>query len=92
MVHKYTIDKTDIHDLLIGKEIPLALSFGKARAFKVEIADKMTNGDMMEAIFPDAEIEKWNEYSTVRVWFGVEGSANFTMDWWNTPIKTESEE
>lgn len=56
MVEKYIIDKTDIHDLLTGQELPL--SQGKARAFCVEIAGELTNGELIKALFPNCEISE----------------------------------
>ena len=85
MVQKYIIDKTDIHDLLTGKEIPLPQ--GKARAFCVEIAGKITNGDMIMALFPNASVYEHNGGST----YSVNNEYNFNTTWWNAPYKAESE-
>ena len=89
MVEKYIIDKIDIHDLLTGKELPLQQ--GKARAFCVEIAGKITNGDMIEALFPHYEIETKKGVVWVHG-LGFDGGwQRFLEDWWNAPYKTESE-
>lgn len=91
MVQKYIIDKTDIHDLLTGKEIPLPQ--GRARAFCVEIAGKITNGDMLKIIFKPYLVTDTayghhvflteNDYKTGE-WL------NFSKTWWNAPYKTEN--
>lgn len=58
MVQKYIIDKTDLPKLIRGEE--LALTQGsKYRAFCIEINEKLTNGDVIQALFPN--IEKDNE-------------------------------
>ena len=95
MVQKYIIDKTDIHDLLTGKEIPLPQ--GRARAFCVEIAGKITNGDMIKAMFPYIKVEdKCSMYYSVNIenLSSDKGlnTVGFRKDWWNAPYKTESEE
>ena len=88
MVQKYIIDKTDIHDLLTGKEIPLPQ--GKARAFCVEVAGKITNGDMIKAIFPNIDTEQIEDIIDV---YGMSKCrVTYDTDWWNAPYKTESEE
>lgn len=85
MVEKYIIDKTDIHDLLTGKDLPLQQ--GKARAFCVEIAGKITNGDMIKAMFPNASVYEHNGGST----YSVNNEYNFNTTWWDAPYITESE-
>ena len=93
MTQKYIIDKTDLHDLLAGKDLPLSqVSYGsKARAFCVEIAGNMTNGDMIMAMFPYGSYGTNGELVHV---FGVGGNGVlvFTRDWWNAEYKTESED
>lgn len=88
MVQKYIIDKTDIHDLLTGKEIPLPQ--GRARAFCVEIAGKITNGDVIKAMFPNIEIEEIDDELIVAYKLDVKGTPFYRV-WWNAPYKTESE-
>lgn len=87
MVEKYIIDKTDIHDLITGKD--LSLPQGKARAFCVEIAGKITNGDMIKAMFPHYEIETEKDV----VWIhnlGFDGGwKQFLKEWWNAPYNKE---
>ena len=84
MVQKYIIDKADIHNLLIGKDIPLEHG-SKARAFCVEIAGGMTNGEVIQALFPNISVyEHGSTYS-------VNNEYNFNSTWWNAPYKAESE-
>ena len=88
MVEKYIIDKIDIHDLLTGKDLPLTQ--GKARAFCVEIAGKITNGDMIKAIFPNIDTEQIEDIIDV---YGMSKCrVTYDTDWWNAPYKTESED
>lgn len=85
MVQKYIIDKADIHNLLTGKEIPLGQG-SKARAFCIEIAGEMTNGEVIQALFPNVSVyEHGSTYS-------VNNEYNFNSTWWNTPYKAESED
>ena len=64
MVEKYIIEKCDIHYLLTGQDIPL--SQGRARTFCVEIAGKITNGDVIKSIFPHYELKlTWRNMATV---------------------------
>jgi len=95
MVRKYIIDKSDIHDLLIGRELPL--SQGEARAFCVEVVGEMTNGDVMKALFPNVNFDDMAFYGTCNnkiVSNGVTGSISydFWKDWWNTSYKAEERE
>lgn len=86
MVEKYIIDKIDIHDLLTGKDLPLTQ--GKARAFCVEIAGKITNGDMIKAIFPNIDTEQIEDIIDV---YGMSKCrVTYDTDWWNAPYKTEN--
>lgn len=86
MVQKYIIDKTDIHDLITGKEIPLPQ--GRARAFCVEVAGKITNGDMIKAIFPNIDTEQIEDIIDV---YGMSKCrVTYDTDWWNAPYKTEN--
>ena len=56
----------------------------------IPIPEGATNGDMIRALYPNALIEKWNEYGTVRVWHDIY-DVNYSMTWWNSPYK-ESED
>lgn len=74
MVEKYIIDKAELHDLLIGKELDLPQG-RKARAFCVEIAGDLTNGEAVQAMFPNID----KNFSNV---------IDLNL-WWNAPYKTE---
>lgn len=86
MVQKYIIDKTDLHNLLTGEEIPLDQG-SKARAFCIEIPGGMTNGEMIQALFPNSKFTKIG-YGNIE--FAVDGFVfELTDRWLNTPYKTE---
>ena len=88
MVEKYIIEKYDIHDLLTGQDIPL--SQGRARAFCVEIAGKITNGDVIKSIFPHYDIEIDEHKGYVRVFY-EDFYTTYPIRWWNTPFKEVEE-
>lgn len=93
MVQKYIIDKADIHNILTGKEIPLGQG-SKARAFCVEIAGGMTNGEVIQEIYrfhSDMNCGSNGEY--VHIWSN-DGNCQMTIhkNFWNAPYKVESEE
>ena len=96
MVHKYIIDKADIHDLLTGKEIPLPQG-NKARAFCVEIAGGMTNGEVIQALFPDIVTHDMaiSIHAATKVTCCGDKhcrgaiSYDFWKEWWNAPYKAE---
>jgi len=90
MVEKYIINKTDIHRLLIGED--LALPQGcKARAFCVEISGKLTNGDMIKAMFPNCEQKEHMNNGYFEMYFDNDlKNASYmrvSKDWWNAPFK-----
>lgn len=94
MVTKYIIDRADIYDLLMGKELSLSQP-SRTRAFSVKIAGEMTNGDMIKALFPNIEIAdctKFNEVYT-EIPFGELIGANIDCmrDWWNAPYREGDE-
>jgi hypothetical protein len=85
MVQKYIIDKSDLPDLIQGKE--LALEQGnKFRAFCIEINGKMTNGDVIKAVFPNIIVE-YGYGLAIGVDFGVGGERDLSREWWNAPYK-----
>lgn len=84
MVQKYIIDKADIHNLLTGKDIPLEQG-NKARAFCVEIAGGMTNGEVIRAMFPNISV--YQHGST----YSVNNEYNFNSTWWNLPYQKGGE-
>lgn len=86
MVEKYVIDKSDISDLLKGEELPLTQ--GRARAFQVEVAGHMTNGDVIKALFPNIDFTEmaFTVHATAKVTSnGAKGSISydFWKEWWN---------
>jgi hypothetical protein len=85
MTQKYIIDKTDLHDLLTGKEIPLPQG-NKARAFCVEVSGEMTNGEVIQAVFPNISVY---EHGSI---YSVNNEYNFNATWWNTPYQKDDEE
>lgn len=65
----------------------------------IDIPKNATNGDMIKAMFPDAEITQIRgtfkgDLLGYRTWLGGH-SQDFLLDWWNSPFKrgdkTESE-
>ena len=62
----------------------------------IDIPKNATNGDMIKAIFPDAEIKEIRgtldgSLLGYRTWLGGR-SQDFLLDWWNTPFKRGEEE
>ena len=56
------------------------------------IPENPTNGDMIKAMFPKADIEYWAEYSAYSVIFPFDNDVKyFSYDWWNAPYKAESD-
>jgi len=58
------------------------------------LPDKLTNGDMIKAMFPNIEIEGiggLEGLQCVAVSIGL-GTSYFSLDWWNSPYKKEVEE
>lgn len=52
----------------------------------VEIPDNVTNGDIMQTMFPNADIEIHN--ITVYVIFDMRSNViSFDLDWWNSPYQ-----
>ena len=84
MVQKYIIDKSDLSDLIQGKE--LTLEQCKFRAFCIEINGGLTNGEMIQALFPNGSYgTNGNEVHVFDV--GGNGVLVFTKAWWNAPYK-----
>ena len=98
MIQKYIIDKTDLHDLLTGKEIPLQQGGNKARAFCVEVPGGMTNGEVIQALFPQSYF--LNDFpfcgsSLEKVYFDDKKSnpscIKTNEEWWNAPYQKGGE-
>jgi len=61
----------------------------------IPITDGATNGDMIKAMFPNAEIKRGDKNENrniVYVWIDNLCIGSFRLDWWNTPYKKEVEE
>lgn len=89
-IEKYIIDKSDLTALLKGEDLKIQPK-GNIKGFCVEIAGNLTNGDMINALFPNAK--------NIRVDGGyplnyiIEGEWHRNLkEWWNAPYKSESEE
>lgn len=55
--------------------------------------DNATNGDIIKAMFPNADIWIVEEEKYVCVSFeGMYAIKTFTLDWWNAPYRREGEE
>ena len=62
----------------------------------IEIPDGATNGDVIKAMFPDAEIKEIRgtldgSLLGYRTWLGGR-SQDFLLDWWNAPFRSRGEE
>lgn len=85
MVQKYIIDKSDLPNLIQGKELALGQG-NKFRAFCIEINGELTNGDVIKAIFPDAENIRMDNGLPLNFVLEFELHRNY-KDWWNSPYK-----
>lgn len=66
---------------------------GKTIQIMIDKRGAVTNGDVIQAVFPSVRIIEMPEVGVVQVHDGLLGeSRNFSCDWWNSPYKTESEE
>lgn len=56
---------------------------------KMEIGEEPTNGEVIKAVFPTAEIIEttYNGFHVVEVWFGG-FLVRFRREWWNSPYVT----
>ena len=86
MIQKYIIDKTDLHDLLTGKEIPLPQG-SKARAFCVEVSGGMTNREIISEF-----VERDDSFAIMVD--EVNGTVNIelSLDFWNSPYQKGGED
>ena len=90
-IEKYIIDKSDLTSLLRG-EILAIHPKGNIKGFCVEIAGNLTNGDVINALFPNIRIIDMPDVEVVQVvneendiFWGE--SRNFHYTWWNSPYK-----
>ncbi len=93
-IEKYIIDKSDLTALLRGEDLAIQPK-GNIRGFCVEIAGNLTNGDMIKAMFPNAET--WVEYDSSGDVMRFDIAENstlecFNLEWWNAPYKESEEE
>lgn len=86
-IEKYIIDKSDLTALLRGEDLKIQTK-GNIKGFCVEIAGNLTNGDMINALFPNAK--------NIRVDGGyplnyiIEGEWHRNLkEWWNAPYKED---
>lgn len=82
-IEKYIIDKSELTTLLIGEVLTIR-SKGNIKGVGVETVDKLTNGDMIKAMFP------YGSYGTNGEWVHVLGVGGngilvFKRDWWDAP-------
>ena len=59
----------------------------------IEIPDNATNGDVIKALFPKAEIHDWASEDAYIDIYGVDYEAlTVCRKWWDAPYNAESEE
>ena len=59
----------------------------------IPIPDNATNGDIIKALFPKAEIHDWASEDAYIDIYGVDYEAlTVCRKWWNAPYKAESED
>ena len=90
-IEKYIIDKSELAALLKGEVLAIQPPKGNIKGFYVEIEGDLTNGDMINALFPNAK--------NIRVDGGyplnyiIEGEWHRNLkEWWDAPYKAESED
>ena len=60
----------------------------------LDIPENPTNGEVIKALFPKAEIyiQEYKDFKCIVVWFeNAQVSHDFTWEWWNAPFKGVSE-
>ncbi len=69
-----------------------ASAIAKAIKNGTTLPQNATNGDVIKAMFPNAQIEYWAEYSTYNVEFPNDNDVkHFSYDWWNAPYEAGEE-
>lgn len=99
MVKKYIIDKTDLSKLIQGEELALT-PCSKYKAFCIEINGKLTNGDVIKAMFPNIITEEFATimHTSTKVTCCGDKHCNgaisydFWKEWWNAPFKPQESE
>ena len=97
-IEKYIIDKSDLTALLRGEDLAIQPK-GNIKGFCVEIADNLTNGDVIKAMYPNARVgEIFPACNSDEVYYvfiekvnGVTNEMRVMKSWWNAPYKAESE-
>ena len=92
-IEKYIIDKSDLTALLRGEDLAIQPK-GNIKGFCVEIADNLTNGDVIKAMFPNALRSDYIENDMVIVYLQDKNESEMVVseDWWFAPYKAESED
>ncbi len=85
MVQKYIIDKSDLPNLIQGKELALGQG-NKFRAFCIEINGELTNGDVIKAMFPHHDIEVNEQKNYVHIFYDS-FYTTYPLRWWLEPYK-----
>lgn len=90
-IEKYIIDKSELSALLRGDDLSIKPK-GNIKGFCVEIAGTLTNGDVIKAMFPDAEIDYHEKTDFVDSYVTVFPKAcdtcqDYSYDYWNAPYK-----
>lgn len=94
-IEKYIINKSDLTALLKGENLSIQPK-GNIRGFCVEITGNLTNGDMIKALFPNAQIDYHEKSDLVDDYVTVfikdcDTCQDYSYAWWNEPYKSESE-
>lgn len=59
-----------------------------ATSYCINIPEDATNGDVIKAMFPDAEpIKKYTNSVFIRAWKPFFVACEFDTDWWNAKYK-----
>ena len=95
-IEKFIIDKSDLPALLKGEDIAIRPK-GNIKGFCVEIAGTLTNGDVIKAMFPDAEIDYHEKSDFVDSHVTVFPKAcdtcqDYSYAYWNASYKKGAEE
>lgn len=97
-IEKYIIDKSELTALLRGEDLAIQPK-GNIKGFCVEIAGKLTNGDVIKAMFPNARVgEIFPACNSDEVYYvpidkvnGVTNEMRVMKSWWDSSYNPESE-
>ena len=90
MITTYIISEIEIAKLLQGGPILCGTDRGIGKTFKIEIAGSFTNGDVVKALFPNAEFAECKNTIVMRTNFF--GLTHFDKTWWNVPYERKGEQ